>query len=159
MIVFFFSSRRRHTIFDCDWSSDVCSSDLAGVERRPGPLNGLRRKARILDRVVTALERELFPCPHSLQDREELFGAGISLVVLHPCAAVLVTFGLPPRAHHVESEAAVRDPIDRRSLLCDERRKSEVRPDRGHELEPLRSEEHTSELQSQSNLVCRLLLE
>src|SRR2546430_2754266 len=26
--VFFFSSRRRHTRFDCDWSSDVCSSDL-----------------------------------------------------------------------------------------------------------------------------------
>src|SRR2546430_7698233 len=23
----FFSSRRRHTRFDCDWSSDVCSSD------------------------------------------------------------------------------------------------------------------------------------
>src|SRR2546427_467449 len=28
MLVFFFSSRRRHTRFDCDWSSDVCSSDL-----------------------------------------------------------------------------------------------------------------------------------
>src|SRR2546430_3556303 len=28
LAVFFFSSRRRHTIFDCDWSSDVCSSDL-----------------------------------------------------------------------------------------------------------------------------------
>src|SRR5260370_602370 len=23
----FFTSRRRHTIFKCDWSSDVCSSD------------------------------------------------------------------------------------------------------------------------------------
>src|SRR5256886_9646589 len=32
--VFFFSSRRRHTRFDCDWSSDVCSSDcVAGVCR------------------------------------------------------------------------------------------------------------------------------
>src|SRR5882762_8012693 len=27
---FFFSSRRRHTRFKCDWSSDVCSSDLVG---------------------------------------------------------------------------------------------------------------------------------
>src|SRR5256886_10996839 len=27
--IFFFSSRRRHTRFDCDWSSDVCSSDLS----------------------------------------------------------------------------------------------------------------------------------
>src|SRR6266478_7395749 len=29
MLFFFFSSRRRHTRFDCDWSSDVCSSDLS----------------------------------------------------------------------------------------------------------------------------------
>src|SRR2546427_8387535 len=29
-VLFFFSSRRRHTRFDCDWSSDVCSSDLLG---------------------------------------------------------------------------------------------------------------------------------
>src|SRR2546430_12608334 len=28
---FFFSSRRRHTRFDCDWSSDVCSSDLCAL--------------------------------------------------------------------------------------------------------------------------------
>src|SRR5882762_11180536 len=28
MCYFFFSSRRRHTRFKCDWSSDVCSSDL-----------------------------------------------------------------------------------------------------------------------------------
>src|SRR2546430_6999915 len=41
---FFFSSRRRHTRFDCDWSSDVCSSDLqpprgeqTRLERDPGP--------------------------------------------------------------------------------------------------------------------------
>src|SRR5688572_18369990 len=31
---FFFSSRRPHTRFDCGWSSDVCSSDLLGVERK-----------------------------------------------------------------------------------------------------------------------------
>src|SRR5216684_6502587 len=29
-IFFFFSSRRRHTRCSRDWSSDVCSSDLAG---------------------------------------------------------------------------------------------------------------------------------
>src|SRR2546430_7070502 len=34
-VVFFFSSRRRHTRFDCDWSSDVCSSDLAPAMVRP----------------------------------------------------------------------------------------------------------------------------
>src|SRR2546430_12225751 len=34
-LFFFFSSRRRHTRFDCDWSSDVCSSDLVLVDRHP----------------------------------------------------------------------------------------------------------------------------
>src|SRR2546430_9441576 len=39
--LFFFSCRRRHTRFDCDWSSDVCSSDLlldrdAGLARAGG---------------------------------------------------------------------------------------------------------------------------
>src|SRR5690242_15183374 len=29
---FFFSSRRRHTRLTCDWSSDVCSSDLGAAE-------------------------------------------------------------------------------------------------------------------------------
>src|SRR5689334_24023453 len=29
---FFFSSRRRHTRWNCDWSSDVCSSDLVLLE-------------------------------------------------------------------------------------------------------------------------------
>src|SRR5256886_5405251 len=56
---FFFSSRRRHTRFDCDWSSDVCSSDLARdrgrdlgdlarwCATRPAELAGLARKGRI----------------------------------------------------------------------------------------------------------------
>src|SRR6266480_938244 len=30
LFFFFFSSRRRHTRLTCDWSSDVCSSDLPG---------------------------------------------------------------------------------------------------------------------------------
>src|SRR6266568_3092759 len=40
---FFFSSRRRHTIWNCDWSSDVCSSDLW-----PRPRDGLAGKERPL---------------------------------------------------------------------------------------------------------------
>src|SRR6266568_9218378 len=34
MFVFFFSSRRRHTRWNCDWSSDVCSSDLGALAGR-----------------------------------------------------------------------------------------------------------------------------
>src|SRR3989475_3375701 len=42
-LFFFFSSRRRHTRFDCDWSSDVCSSDL-GERRRACRAPGIRRR-------------------------------------------------------------------------------------------------------------------
>src|SRR2546430_513010 len=39
---FFFSSRRRHTRFDCDWSSDVCSSDLASPTSPTLPADSTR---------------------------------------------------------------------------------------------------------------------
>src|SRR5260221_7148861 len=37
LVLFFFSSRRRHTRSLCDWSSDVCSSDLTscGINLQP----------------------------------------------------------------------------------------------------------------------------
>src|SRR5690606_40581676 len=38
--VFFFSSRRRHTRFSRDWSSDVCSSDLAADTEYDWPYYG-----------------------------------------------------------------------------------------------------------------------
>src|SRR5947209_19882655 len=44
---FFFSSRRRHTRYWRDWSSDVCSSDLARCRRRrrcPGRAIRSRRR-------------------------------------------------------------------------------------------------------------------
>src|SRR2546430_2627579 len=50
--VFFFSSRRRHTRFDCDWSSDVCSSDL---------------RARHLDRGGQRFQRLVLAEDHALE--------------------------------------------------------------------------------------------
>src|SRR5256885_3608960 len=41
---FFFSSRRRHTRLQGDWSSDVCSSDLSALIRQRAPRG--RRKRR-----------------------------------------------------------------------------------------------------------------
>src|SRR5437763_1490486 len=41
MLLFFFSSRRRHTRYIGDWSSDVCSSDL--FEREPRLSSRARR--------------------------------------------------------------------------------------------------------------------
>src|SRR5690606_40151168 len=37
LTLFFFSSRRRHTRFSRDWSSDVCSSDLVAPSTAVGP--------------------------------------------------------------------------------------------------------------------------
>src|SRR5688572_31729565 len=92
--MFFFSSRRRHTRFDCDWSSDVCSSDLRA--------------------------RGIHEAQHGSRFSRSLGG---------------------------ERTARGR---------CQELRLGRCRP---HQRGTGRSEEHTSELQSQSNLVCRLLLE
>src|SRR5256886_1116653 len=48
----FFSSRRRHTRFDCEWSSDVCSSDLPGISeplRLPHESGALKLLQRVRD--------------------------------------------------------------------------------------------------------------
>src|SRR2546430_16125955 len=82
---FFFSSRRRHTRFDCDWSSDVCSSDLAqatalDAERKAkgprGPLHGI--PILVKDNVAT-------------RDRMQSTAGSLALVgVSPPPDAVLV---------------------------------------------------------------------
>src|SRR6267143_5515587 len=51
--LFFVSSRRRHTRWNCDWSSDVCSSDL--VDARKGAV-----KWMVADYERTAIR------PHAL---------------------------------------------------------------------------------------------
>src|SRR2546430_10833142 len=117
---FFFSSRRRHTRFDCDWSSDVCSSDLpVHIEHRGGHTtyaNSLAfRKAGIDEKTPDP--------PGGKIDRDPATGK--------------------PTGRVAESANDFFDKAIPRHFTRDDHR----------------SEEHTSELQSQSNLVCRLLLE
>src|SRR2546430_10664385 len=54
------SSRRRHTRFDCDWSSDVCSSDLGVLVRTAWSLlsAGTERTNISGQRVVDRLRRQ-----------------------------------------------------------------------------------------------------
>src|SRR5260370_18148439 len=54
---FFFSSRRRHTRFKCDWSSDVCSSDLEPLTT-PGdwpPIRNSEYEAKALNSLQPIL--------------------------------------------------------------------------------------------------------
>src|SRR5947207_3802716 len=60
MFVFFFSSRRRHTRSLCDWSSDVCSSDLFEAERQALALMDHPNIGRVLDGGETASGRPYF---------------------------------------------------------------------------------------------------
>src|SRR5438034_2252257 len=58
---FFFSSRRRHTRSLCDWSSDVCSSDLGdsvweNVVTSCAPCN-LKKGNRLLEEASMVLQR------------------------------------------------------------------------------------------------------
>src|SRR5947207_6776058 len=61
LVFFFFSSRSRHTRSLCDWSSDVCSSDLLFIYPESGALvsaiseNGKLSFARTIDGGVGAL--------------------------------------------------------------------------------------------------------
>src|SRR3712207_5255646 len=54
---FFFSSRRRHTRYWRDWSSDVCSSDLAGLARETiQPIARVIEEERGLGRTTSTQE-------------------------------------------------------------------------------------------------------
>src|SRR5256885_6627953 len=83
---FFFSSRRRHTRLQGDWSSDVCSSDLqkdreVGVEERPltdeqkTSIAEVRRfyQAKVAEREI--LHRDALAKARSREEVEKLDGA------------------------------------------------------------------------------------
>src|SRR5688500_20218143 len=71
--MFFFSSRRRHTRLQGDWSSDVCSSDLGGI-RAAGSNQVLGRggfRAGSSDRTTIAEELRV-----TLKDMEKMAEIG-----------------------------------------------------------------------------------
>src|SRR2546430_12358911 len=116
-LFFFFSSRRRHTRFDCDWSSDVCSSDL--VQR----LTAVALVPLSIWFVASLLSLPSFDHATVVAWMSGSWTALLLILLVLTCAW--------------HSQLGVRVVVE----------------------DYVRSEEHTSELQSQSNLVCRLLLE
>src|SRR5690606_29537535 len=100
---FFFSSRRRHTRFSRDWSSDVCSSDLhpahsPGLSRALQARSAYTRGMRASDRAYTALREEivsgLLPPGALLGEVEQSGRLGISRTPLREALARLVADGL-----------------------------------------------------------------
>src|SRR3989475_8402982 len=59
LCLFFFSSRRRHTRFDCDWSSDVCSSDLLNAPIDDEGAFEIARRSRGTPRIANRLLRRV----------------------------------------------------------------------------------------------------
>src|SRR5690606_25465036 len=70
---FFFSSRRRHTRFSRDWSSDVCSSDLLLIDLAGLDPRGEDYAPRVVDavlqhaRAVQASDVHLVPTAEGLR--------------------------------------------------------------------------------------------
>src|SRR2546421_183810 len=91
---FFFSSRRRHTRSDRDWSSDVCSSDL------PPPRDGASRGGGVAECVPPPRDR-ISPCADRPAVRH---GAPPPRVTfLHPLALLgLAAAGIPALLHLLE---------------------------------------------------------
>src|SRR2546430_12877731 len=60
--LFFFSSRRRHTRFDCDWSSDVCSSDLGLIAEQASEMDPKKREV-VLHRIQQLIHEKSMIAP------------------------------------------------------------------------------------------------
>src|SRR2546426_8527379 len=85
---FFFSSRRRHTRLQGDWSSDVCSSDL----RRLDALGGLTVEDRLTVNRVKQLHAAIqteYSIAHALRDLGRDQEAAARAAVVRPQAAEL----------------------------------------------------------------------
>src|SRR2546429_2711014 len=149
LVCFFFSSRRRHTRCSRDWSSDVCSSDLSelvglklsDVTFRAGYVDihvmGKGRKERVLTLWKTVAG--------SLRAWLSIRGdASVPELFLNARAQPLTRSGFKHILNkHIPAAVSKCPPLKTKRLSP----------------HVLRSEEHTSELQSRLHLVCRLLLE
>src|SRR5260370_34946619 len=80
-LYFFFSSRRRHTRFKCDWSSDVCSSDLRVILECPQALIPLLKTCRGIDAwVAQGSQLPEFDVHAPLMTLPRLFGTTVAKV-------------------------------------------------------------------------------
>src|SRR3989475_4292907 len=98
LFFFFFSSRRRHTRFDCDWSSDVCSSDLYAHGEVAAERDGHRSFRRTLRSVLSEDERIQSGFIESWRRRKGCRGARGSAI--RKSSAAAACFGSRRESHH-----------------------------------------------------------
>src|SRR5438445_4927932 len=83
-LCFFFSSRRRHTRYWLDWSSDVCSSDLVRAVFRPLDIHGpLVVLAIELARSALKIE-ELYQRPMDIEWAKDVADGRIYILQARP---------------------------------------------------------------------------
>src|SRR3989475_9256559 len=129
---FFFSSRRRHTRFDCDWSSDVCSSDLEladggtllldevgdlGPEAQAKLLRvletgvierlGGEKPVTVDVRVIAATNKDLSRATHQGQFREDLLFR-LNVLPVHILPLRERPEDIPPLVQHFAARQAAR---------------------------------------------------
>src|SRR2546427_3586570 len=81
--MFFFSSRRRHTRFDCDWSSDVCSSDLGLVFNvGTGGRYTLNHTLRLLEKISGKRANPRYDPPREGDIRDSQADIGLARTIL-----------------------------------------------------------------------------
>src|SRR3712207_6267538 len=117
---FFFSSRRRHTRYWRDWSSDVCSSDLLGDVRGVEPGRGQRllrldRKTRLgVDLRRERRDLPLGDVADGLADGLVLLGQGVE-------PRSVVTHGRDTRTSDYPPDASRSCRVTSRAATCSAR--------------------------------------
>src|SRR5437588_12514415 len=83
---FFFSSRRRHTRSLCDWSSDVCSSDLGiGANEKFAQNDGPQNLTEATERYQSLRKQEEYSQSLKPSFCQDLKGAAPPISEWHSC--------------------------------------------------------------------------
>src|SRR5256886_9754127 len=139
--MFFFSSRRRHTRFDCDWSSDVCSSDLEGPTSHD---------------VVDAVRRAVGTDRVGHLGTLDPFASGLLVLVLGRATRLALFAAGWAKAYDGMIRLGTTTATDDTTGATVATSEAWRGVDRGR-VEEARSGEHTAGLQAQSKILRRLL--
>src|SRR5690348_17715108 len=125
-LAFFFSSRRRHTRWTGDWSSDVCSSDLEDASRAKSAFlanmsHELRTPLNAIIGYSEMIEEEIQDCGQiqNIQDVQKIEYAGKHLLSLINDVLDLSKIEAGKMGLHLENFeiAGMIQEIDRKSVV------------------------------------------